>query len=243
MQRGFDPFGHHVKDRGIDRAKDPFGQLRKRFQPELVVAGRAGDAAKIVQHALANLGPLRERHDRGRMGHQRPRQPERAARDQGQRRACQDQATQAAGAGNSGLNGAVHRLKRGDHVGVLKFEAFPRIKPWRKDRREGAPVQLFHRWQRPVAKRGATFRIDQDQGRIAKADMHFAALIMGRLAPQAKAFESLILFKRRHRLNGPWPFAEAYRQPGRRTITCRREGAAPTGKPPKGSRSGWKARA
>jgi hypothetical protein len=33
--------------------------------------------------------------------------------------------------------------------------------------------------------------------------MHFAALIMGRLAPQAKAFESLIFLKRRHRLNGP----------------------------------------
>ena len=55
-----------------------------------------------------------------------------------------------------------------------------------------------------MAEGRATFRVDQDEGGVTKANMHFAALIMGRLPPQAKTLEPLILFKRRHRLNGPY---------------------------------------
>ena len=202
VQGPFDAFRHDIEDRSVHRAEDPFGQGGQRLQAKLVLAIRPGHPRQIVQRALSQIGALSGRHDGRSVPHQRARQPDDANRDHGKRRPRKQHTAQPPRARGRRLDGMPHGTQGCDHLGIGEFKTFAGVEARREDRRLFALVDPLDGRQRPVADRRATFGVGQDQGRVAKAHKHLAALILRRFTPQATAFQPLILLQRRHRPEG-----------------------------------------
>jgi hypothetical protein len=93
-------------------------------RPSRSFAGGAGHPDQVVEGALADVGALRGRHDLGGMADQRPGQPEQGGQHHRRCRSGQEHPAQPPRFRDGRLHRLAHRAERGDHLGVVQFQAF-----------------------------------------------------------------------------------------------------------------------